>query len=280
MTARPDHPLGVVPGLSNEAYHAGPGLSNSALGALAKCPAYYHATYVSPDRPRRNDPTPAMQAGTLAHCAVLEPYALASRYVVKPDGMDGRTVGGKAFAAEVLSRGLIVVSEAQMATALAQRAAVLAVPELAALLSAGQAEQSAYWHDRDTGTLCKCRPDWVHPLDDGRVIVLDLKTTSDVSPQGFGRSVWSYGYHRQDAHYSTGYAEASGREVAAFVFAAVSSEYPYIAQAYMLDDEAKARGAAECRRLIDLHAECVRTDAWPAYGSGVQLLSLPAWATK
>lgn len=270
--------VGVVRGLSNEAYHASPCVSNSALGAMAICPAHYYATYLAPDRPTRDEPTPAMRAGTLAHCAVLEPDALAARYIVKPDDLNLATVGGKAFAKEAGARGLTIVSAEQMATAEAQRAAVLAVPELAALLSSGLAEQSAYWNDEATGSRCMCRPDWVHPLDDGRVILLDLKTTSDVSPREFARSIWNFGYHRQDAWYSTGWELASGQEVAAFVFAAVSNKYPFIAQAYMLDDEAKARGAADCRRLLDLHAECVRNDAWPAYGSGVQLLSLPAWA--
>jgi hypothetical protein len=104
-----------------------------------------------------------------------------------------------------------------------------------------------------------------------------MGVVADAAPAEFGRSVWRHGYHRQAAHYSAGYAEASGREVAAFVFGAVTSAYPFLAVPYMLADEDMARGEEDRRRLLGLHAECVRNDEWPAYGAGVQIIQRPAW---
>lgn len=285
--------LGVIPGLSNEDYHAGPGVSSSMLSSMAKTPAHCWALHHAPDRPVREQTKP-MLTGTLAHCAVLEADAMAARYIVTPEDAPRRPTAAQWKAKKPSSdsqaamawwtvfnenaAGRQVITADQYETTQRQLAAVLAIPELAALLSSGQAEQSAYWIDIGTGLLCRCRPDWVHLLPDGRVILLDLKTTSDASPEQFARSVWNFGYYRQAAWYSQGYTVASGREVAGFVFGAVTSDYPYLAVAYMVDDDAMARGAADCRRLLDSYAECQRTGHWPAYGSGVQLLSLPAWA--
>jgi exodeoxyribonuclease VIII len=267
--------LGVVYGMPAEQYHLTPAMSNSALSALHTSPRHYWAGYLNPARPAREE-TAAMAAGTLAHCRILEPDAVAERYAVKPAGLDGRTKEGRAWAAE--QAGRVVVSADQMIAADAQIEAVLSVPELAALLSSGQPEVSCFWVDPATGVHCKCRVDWVHTLPDGRAILLDLKTTADASPAGFGRSVWNYGYHRQDAWYSRGFALAGGAEVVGFVFAAVTSAYPFIAQAYMLDDEARAKGDEQIATLMRAYTECCASNHWPAYGSGVQPLSLPAWA--
>lgn len=263
--------------MTHEEYLASAGLGSSALNALSRSPWHYWAEFLAPERPQRKS-TPAMDAGTLAHCAILEPYALHDRYAVKPEGHDGRTKDGKQWLESV--NGRIVISSEQLETAKAQRAAVLAVPELAQLLSRGEPEKSVDAIDDETGVACKARIDWVHPLPDGRVILLDLKTSADPTPDGFARSVWTYGYHRQDAHYRAVYEHATGNEVAAFVFAAVSSAYPFLAVAHMLDDDALARGQANRRALLRLYAECAAKNEWPRPFAGLNLLSLPAWAKE
>lgn len=277
MSVLPDL-VGVFDGMSNVEYHAAKGLSNSVLSAMANSPANYFAMYEAPGRPVRK-PTAAMMAGTLAHCAILEPDQLHARYVCKPTGHDARTTAGRAWAASVPD-GVTVIDADAIAMAEEQRNAVLAVPELAELLASGVAEQSAFWLDQDTSLLCKCRPDWIHPLPDGRVILVDVKTTKDASPAGFSRSVNEYGYHRQAAHYSRGYELASGKEVAAFVFAVVTNAYPYIAMAYTLDAESMQQGESEISELIELYAACKLSGNWPTYGTGVVQIGLPAWARR
>jgi hypothetical protein len=268
-----DFPLGVHLSMPADEYHAAPGVSNSMLSDLARSPAHCWALHHNPDRPERQA-TASMSAGTLAHALILEPAEVPRRYIVRPDGLDGRTKDGKAWLAQ--AGGLEVLTAEQYATAEAQRDAVLAVPELAALLESGQPEVSCFWIDDATGLQCRMRADWVHTLADGRVILLDLKTTADASPDEFGRSVWRYGYHRQAAHYTAG-MQACGRDVAAFVFGTVTNAYPFIAVPYMLADDDLARGQSEVRALLDTYAECKRTNQWPAYGAGVQIINRPAW---
>lgn len=268
---------GLIYSMENGAYHALPAVSNSVLSSMARSPAHCFILHVADDR-QKQATSPAFFAGTLAHCAILEPGALLDRYILKPEGLDMRTKDGKAWKA-ALPAGVDMIDADQYATALAQRDAVRGVPELAELLADGVAEVSAFWRDDETGLQCKCRPDWVHTLSDGRVILVDVKTTKDCSPHQFSRSAWGYGYHRQAAWYSAGYAKAAGVEVAGFVFAAVSSAHPFIAAAHTLDDDYMRIGQDECRRLLDEYADCKLTGRWPAY-PGMNLLSPPAWAVQ
>lgn len=275
MNARTDIPLGVVPNLPAEQYHAIHALSAGGLRRLRKTPRHFFAKQLDPMAPH-GDPTPAMVAGTLAHCALLEPRELTKRYAIKPEGYDGRTKEGKAWKATV-SPGVEIIEEAQLITAQRQSDAVRELPEIASLMKTGGPEVSCFWLDDETGELCKCRPDWVTPAGPG-VIIMDLKTCPDASPFAFARKVADMAYHLQAAWYADGYEKASGRRVLGFVFAAVESEYPHAAAAYMLDDDAMARAREENAELLRLYARCKAANDWPGYPSTIQPLSLPSWA--
>jgi hypothetical protein len=275
MNARTDFPLGIVHGLANETYHAGPGMSNSGLALMAKSPAHYYGLKMAPSRPSPVE-TAAQLAGTLAHCAILEPGEFDKRYVVGPPGRRGTKIWD-AFEAS-LTAGQIGIKPDDRDLAFAQAAAVRALPDVAALLAVGHPEVSAYWIDDVTGELCRCRPDWVHPVNDDAVILLDVKTYSDASPREFARQVARMGYDVQDAFYTDGYAIASGKKVLGFVFAAVETAYPHGACACMLDDPGRDVGRAKYRQRLDRYAACKRSNSWPGYSSAVELISLPAWA--
>lgn len=282
-------PLGLVRDMPFDEYLAIDAMSQSGLKELARSPWHYRNR-----QPKQE--TRAMFNGTLAHCAVLEPDAVAARYIVTPDDAPRRPTAAQwkaknpspdsqaamawwsDFNARAAGRQIVLADD--YATTQAQVRAVLAVPELAALLANGYPEASVFWVDEATGIYCKARPDFVHPLPDGRVILMDLKSTQDESPEGFARTVARFAYHRQHAHYVAGWKAATGQEVAAFLFAAVSSAPPVLAVPYMLDAEAVERGEQERRALLQRYADSLSTDAWPAYGPGVHMLSLPAWATR
>lgn len=256
-------------------YHASAGVSNSGLADFARSPRHYHALHLDPDRPPREE-TAAQLAGNLAHCAILEPEAFATRYVVGPNCRRGTKLWD-AFEAS-LSSGQTGIKPDDHFNAKAQAASVRALPEVAALLARGHPEVSAYWIDPSTGQLCRCRPDWVHPVGDPGVILLDVKTCGDASPHEFARQCARMGYHRQAAFYSDGYALASGRPVLGFVFIAVETAWPYAASAVMLDDESTQKGRAEIAALLPRFAACTQAGTWPGYSSAIELVSLPSWA--
>jgi hypothetical protein len=293
MSAISEVPFGLRYDLSNEDYHAGPGISNSGLSEIARSPAFFYGMRLDPNRPPSTEKAGQFE-GTLCHCATLEPAQFDERYVVLPSDAptrpSSRQWNAKNPSAESLAAmrwwttfeadnsGRRVVTQAQYDTAHAQAEKLRALPEVAALLAAGRAEVSAYWTDAKTGELCRCRPDWVHPIGERRVILLDVKTYSDASPIEFARQVARKGYHRQDAWYSDGYAIASNDEVMGFVFAAVEDKWPYGACACILDDAGREKGRSMNRDLLDKYAECKRTGIWPGYSSGIEMISLPRWA--
>jgi exodeoxyribonuclease VIII len=266
---------GIVHGMEAAEYHAGPEVSNTMLSAMHKSPAHCYALHLDPQRPRL-EPTAAMRAGTLTHTAILEPHRLATDYTVRPADVDYRTKDGKAWRD---SQTLPIVDAADMVAAQSMREAVMRVKALRDLLSKGMAETSGFWRDEASGLLCRCRPDWLHPHGPRAVTVLDIKTIADITPRSIERSIAAYGYHRQAAHYRRG-MEACGVAVQEFVFGFVSSSYPYIAAAYVLDDDTAEQGADEVAELLARYADCQKRGEWPAYGDGYQLTGLPAWARR
>lgn len=270
MNARQDlH--GPVPGLSFPDYLAAPAVSNSALKLLRKSPAHLAAGR-DPDEQQK----PSLRRGSLLHTLTLEPHLMASRYRVKPDGMSFSTKEGKAWREETPA-GVEIVTQAETRAANRQARHLRAVPEIGALLGEGQAEVSFFWVDEQTGLRCKGRADWVHRTEAG-VILLDLKTAEDASPDIFPKACARYGYHMQAAWYADGWTAATGDPVLGFVFGAVESGWPHVAAAYMLDDESTTKGRAESRRLLNRYAECREADTWPGYQTAIQSITLPAWA--
>lgn len=268
--------LGVITGLAADAYHADPdSVSNTMLSAMNKSPAHCYALHLDPQRPIIES-TDAMAAGTLAHTIILEPDTMATRYVVKPDNIDFRRTDGKAWKE---AQTLPIIDCDAVTIAEQQRAAFLRVGELRALLHKGTPEASVFWRDATTGLRCRARPDWLHPTGPRRVKVLDVKTIRDLTPDAVQRAISTYGYHRQAAHYTAG-LQACGVDVQEFVFGFVSASYPFLAAAFVLDEETMQQGRDEVAELLERFADCKARNDWPAFGDGCQLVTLPTWAKR
>lgn len=300
MNAATDHahliePPCVLAGQDIDAYHRGPGISKTGLDHIARSPAVFHALHLDPRRPPEKDRSGQLE-GQLAHCAILEPDEFDKRYAVLPADAPRRPTEAQWNAKKpspesvaamewwkewnATAAGRVIVSHEQRETALRQGESVRRLPDVAEALASGAPEQSAYWIDPETGVLCRCRPDWVHPAGDAGVILLDVKTCGDASPDEFARQIARKRYHVQDTFYSDGYARAAGVDVLAFIFVAVESEYPFAASAVMLDEPSRDAGRFAYRRDLDTYARCVATGEWPGFSSAIQQVSLPAWAFK
>jgi hypothetical protein len=284
-----DRPMGLYRDMSFEDYLAVDAFSNSDMKLLARSAWHWkNRLPVKQTRP--------MLRGSLAHCAQLEPHALEQRYVFVPADAPRKPTEAQwnakksnedsQRAKEWWSEFLNGVGQREIVTAeefavtKMQLAALATDPTLRDLLATGYSECSLFWVDKETGVYCKARPDHVHPEDARSVTLVDLKSTADESPRGFGIAAARLGYHRQAVHYSEGFAQATGLRVEAFVFAAVTSAPPVLAVPYRLTDEIEAQAKDERRELLNLYEYCRREDRWPAYGSGIQLLDLPAYAKR
>jgi exodeoxyribonuclease VIII len=179
-TVRP----GVYRGVSNDAYHHGPGDSKSGLDLVHKAPINLHAVRTGAVERK---PTPAQALGTAFHALVLEPEVFAAEYAlpfVPPTGAlctvdDIKTAlseAGAVFKASAKKADLETIVRMELPDAVLltdardaydaenadrqviglddwdrlhrMRDAVMAHPAARKLLSApGESELSAYWYE-------------------------------------------------------------------------------------------------------------------------------------
>ncbi|WP_105453842.1 exodeoxyribonuclease VIII [Escherichia coli] len=265
---------GIYYGISNENYHAGPGVSKSQLDDIADTPALY---LWRKNAPVDTTKTKTLDLGTAFHCRVLEPEEFSNRFIVAPE-FNRRTTAGKeeekAFLMECASTGKTVITAEEGRKIELMYQSVMALPLGQWLVeSAGHAESSIYWEDPETGILCRCRPDKIIPEFHW---IMDVKTTADI--QRFKTAYYDYRYHVQDAFYSDGY-EAQFGVLPTFVFLVASTTVEcgrYPVEIFMMSEEAKLAGQQEYHRNLRTLADCLNTDEWPA----IKTLSLPRWAKE
>jgi hypothetical protein len=243
-----------------EEYHAADAVSNSLLTKVDKSPAHALA-YLQGE----SETTPAMAFGTAFHSCALEPEKFDEQYAVL-DG-DQRTKEVKARKEQLIGEGKRILTAADYNSITGMVASIRQHP-LAYLLHDGMPELSMFWTDPQTGLRCKCRPDWWR--SDG--ILVDLKTTEDASPSGFARSVATYKYHMQAAHY------CAGTRADRFIFVAVEKKPPYAVGVYELDLLSLDEGERKRRAAMEYWASCKTAGVFPAYQDEIVTIGLPSWA--
>lgn len=275
--AEDKHPTGLVD-ISNDDYHAGPGISKSHLDAIAeKSPLHYWHKYINPER-ERAEPTTAMKLGTAIHSAILEPDLFATNFVQAP-AFNRRTKEGRALAEEFEAKneGKTVLTPEDHQTCLTIRDRVYAHPLAAGLLKDGKAEQSYYANDPETGELIKCRFDYL--LDSGEMAI-DVKSAIDASPAGFGRAVGNLRYDVAPAWYFDVLDVLYGEVPDHWVWLVVEKEPPYAIGIYYVLPEMVQRAREAARRDFMRIVECKQKDHWPDYALNIQAVELPGWVKR
>jgi exodeoxyribonuclease VIII len=313
--------------LTNEQYHAAPGLSKSMLDAIAVSPLAFWDAYVNPERePREEKHCFAVGSGT--HTLVLEPHMFEQTYAVgfdktaHPDALDlvadlkkacterGLMVSGTK--GELVDRLIedgfdpkrlmpwllrehaktmgnrIPIAAQDYKNMLGMLNAISRHHTAPGLIQGARVEQSYFvtlsarqilgagYSDDEMVTL-KARPDLITA---NGMIVPDLKTTDDVSEDGFGRTIEKRRYDVQaaiclDILYWLYGADAPRY----FAFIAAQKFRPYDVAVHWLDDDDIARGRALYRQDLALYLECRRTNSWPgADGGKIIKAKLPSWA--
>ena len=114
--------------------------------------------------------------------------------------------------------------------------------------------------DAGTGILCRCKLDRLS-LNPSDMFIADLKTTNDVSTEGFARTVAKFGYHRQQVFYSR-IAEAMFGQIIPFYFVVVSKKKPYRVETYQLDPDWIPDGESDVDKALREIARCQRSGVW------------------
>ena len=251
--------------LTNEQYHALDGISASDVKIV-------HAKSIAHWKNKRFKESVTMQLGTAIHAFVLEPEIAHDLIHRGPE-----TRRGKAWTEakeEAESAGAVLLTEADYDHAKAVAESVLMTPRVMRMLNdkACIKEQSIINTCPETGLTLKCRPDALLPSR----AVLDLKTTQDASPRGFGKSVRGFGYDLQSAFYI--YAcNLEGFEVSQFAFIAVEKEPPYAVAIHTLDYEYLKWAKNQVMQTLDQIKRAQDsgdfTTGWPE----VNIIGKPAW---
>lgn len=262
---------GVYYGLDASQYHAAEALSSSGAKKLLRSPLHYLLMRTQPA-----EPTAAMVFGTACHTAVLEPDCFAQRIAQTPD-CDKRSSAGKAewAAFHVEHAGKLHLNAETIARVQACAAAVRAHPAAAKLLDGGQREVSLFWQDRQYGVDCKCRFDLIN-----RGGATDLKTTTDASPEAFGRQCANLLYHLSAAHYISGAEHVLHESPRFWAFIAVESEPPHAVAVYSLPSNAVLAGAHLMAIALERYRDALQAQAWPGYPDTIEALPFPKWATR
>ena len=231
----------------------------------------FHTYKYGTDNPPRIA-TPAMKFGSMFHKAILEADDFANYYQLLDDKRSKR---GKELALAFQTRGIETYTSSEFDTIASIRKSL----EKDAFVSKylindikGASEQSYWWTHKATGLQCKCRCDYV--VDD---MVIDLKTTGEggASPDKFTRTICSFFYHLQAAHYM------QGTGCKKFVFIAVEKVFPYTVAVYELSGSFIEKGYQLQEQTLQQIKQAQESGIWAGHSDqepdGIKTLTPPKW---
>ena len=260
-------------------------LSKHALDDFWKNPYAFVARKVAGTKPVSDD-SPALAAGRAVHAATLTPDAFASQYAIQPEHIKVRR--GKEwelFSASAAAQDREVIRKDDFDFASRVAEAVAASSNGKSLLkTVPLREVSLLWTETTESyeaVRMKARVDF---MSKNGVIVGDLKTTSDASPEAFARDADAFGYDIQAAVYLRA-LRANGFSPSVFVFLVVEKEFPFVVSSYSFDSDSEFIRAGELAFVtrIEEYARIMRDPA--GYASRAQgwtshNLDLPSWSKR
>lgn len=258
---------GIYPEMSEMAYRSAAGVNQSLLktGAKSWKKAHYEMSHA-------RKPTPAMILGTRQHTAMLQPDMM-EQWVVKPEGMSFATKEGKEWRASMTGRDIITFDEMEAVKGMSE--SIWNNPDAAAILKIpSHKECSAFAQDEDAGLLLKARFDI---LPKSESFIVDIKKVASARAFDWEKQCAYLGYHIQAAFYGDIRARITGTPTSAFIFIVVEDEAPYESVVYQMGDKSIEKGRLEYTRLLSEYKQCLETDTWPGYFSGVRQFDVPIW---
>ena len=270
---------------SNEQYHSDTKyLSRSMLMEFVERPSIFHGRYIGNTIPRK-EATESMVRGTIIHSLVLEPQndiiTFIPREIQSSDGKN-TTKAAKEFVEQVRAEGKFPVSVKEYGERI--KPAVEAVKTCLNAMNVRRNdvyEQSLRWENTASGIRCRCKPDIVCRRENLTAIV-DLKTTDEVTDEGFTYSVRDFGYWLQQSHYEEGVRDAFRIETPIeFVFVVVETNPPYACRQFQLEeDDAAVSAVARQNVLLDL-ARRLESGDWSDPGADqIKRIRVPRYVFK
>lgn len=266
--------------LTSADYHADPAPSPSLSSTLAKVitsksplHAWHACRRLNPGY--RSVERKTFDIGTAAHRALL---GVGDDYVAIPDELLGAngaasTAAAKAFIAEARASGQTPLKADEVNQVEAMRdAAVHKLGIYGITLDPARSEIAAF--AEIDGIWCRALFDNV-PAD-AALPIYDYKTCEDATPAACLKSIISYGYDVQAAHYLAVWKAVTGED-RRFVFIFQEKSAPHDVSLVTLSGSFLDVGQHRAARARRLWAECLSTNNWPGYPAGLHEVDAPAW---
>jgi hypothetical protein len=262
----------IVQDLSHEVYLAHPALSASGAKTLVRPggPARFRHER---DNPR--PPTDAMDLGTAAHAAVLG----TGPAIAVVDADSWRTKAAQQQRDQARAEGLVPMLFADARKVADMAAALRAHPIASRLLhpDTGAPEVSLFYRDPQYGVDRRCRVDWLRDPDpNGRLLLVDYKTTKSADPAAVDRAIADYGYHLSGAWYRDVIVGLGLARSVPVVLVFQETSAPYLVHVVELDAPWLRIGEDLARRALRIFAECTASGDWPGY-QDITLSTPPPW---
>lgn len=235
-------------------YLSHPGISSSDIRRFLKSPAHFECRGLK-------RVTPAMLVGSATHAMVEGIFGDA--FAVQPDGLDRRTKDGKLayaqFQLECAGKDILTQEQYESACGMANSALNLLKSRFGD--APMENEPSLFWTEE--GLQCKARPDLI--VDGMEPCVIELKTTTDASREGFFWKVKHCDYGIQAVHHLAG-IENQRRLVLPYGWLVVESDPPYAAVIHWLKPVSRFH-SDEWRRITALRSmkTCIDEKQYPSY---------------
>lgn len=261
---------------TNEQYHRDTDrISHSMLEVFRRSVVEYDARFVLGTM-AHPAPTPQMVLGSALHVQILESDKWDGLIAVAPE-IDRRTKIGKEKWLDFVtkSHGRLVITLDQYDAVLRMAKSLLAHPIVKEILSEpGVREQALRGTDPETGLPIKLKPD---VRSTARMLITDVKTTCDPSPEAWARQAANIGWSRQTAFYTSALRSILGGQWI-MVHAVVQNCEPWEAACYHIDSDdievAATQNANAMRRL----KACYESDDWtqPQHKQLIRV-TMPRW---
>jgi exodeoxyribonuclease VIII len=222
---------------------------------------------------KKRPDTDILRSGRGTHALTHEPELFRAQWAIW-EGASRRGKEWEKFSAQCKADGRDILTQDQFADCQAISQAALSNERAAKYLRGGKAELTVLWTDKATGIECKARIDF---LAEDAGAITDLKTSKDVSEEGFTRTSWNFGYHTQAAFYCDGYEAATGRRLP-YVIVAVQSSEPHDVVPYHVGPQMLAMGKDTYRGHLETLVWCRAQGRWPGHARDGELqLRPPRW---
>lgn len=266
---------GQYSGVDIDVYHGSAGVSSTGLHAcISRSPAHYRH---DKDHPVHRD---YFDIGNATHVAILEPEDLDRRIHVLPyANFSTKAARIERDRAREVYPTKYLLTEPAYDDVIGMRNSVLSAQERygmdidpAALLHAGDFEQTFVSVDEATGTIRRARPDAI--IREQKLIV-DLKTSHDAHPRAFSKKRRDMGYDLSAAFHLDTACAAMDEDPAewSYVWVVVEKSEPYVVGMFDAAPDLLAVGRAKYRRALELVETCTRTGIWPPYSTALETLT-------